>query len=81
MQAGNLTSSSLRLQPDERERSVRAKTRQSAARYEPAQTSLAGGVSSSLRRASRPYPLYFSHGEGARIVDADDNSYLDYTLA
>lgn len=64
-----------------REESVRSKTRGSLARYERAQRSLSGGVSTALRRSARPYPLYFDRGEGARIIDVDGNSYVDYTLA
>jgi glutamate-1-semialdehyde 2,1-aminomutase len=60
---------------------VRGKTRKSLALFERAQTSLAGGVSSILRRNSRPHPLYFSSGQGSRITDVDGNSYLDYALA
>jgi glutamate-1-semialdehyde 2,1-aminomutase len=60
---------------------VREKTRKSLALFERAQNSLAGGVSSILRRNSRPYPLYFSSGQGSRITDVDGNSYLDYALA
>lgn len=63
------------------ERSVRAKTRGSLARYERAARTLAGGVSSGLRRSARPYPLYFDHGEGSRICDVDGNEYIDYGLA
>jgi glutamate-1-semialdehyde 2,1-aminomutase len=65
----------------ERERKIRDKTRGSVARFERAQLSLAGGVSSSLRRKARPYPLYFDHGAGSHIVDVDGNEFLDYTLA
>jgi len=43
--------------------------------------SLAGGVSSSLRRSARPYPLFFTYGVGSRVYDVDGNSYLDYGLA
>jgi len=42
---------------------------------------LAGGVSSMLRAASKPLPLFFDSASGARIVDVDGNSYLDYALA
>ena len=41
---------------------------------------LAGGVSSMLRATSKP-PLFFESASGARIVDVDGNSYLDYGLA
>jgi glutamate-1-semialdehyde 2,1-aminomutase len=50
-------------------------------RFERAQQSLAGGVSSGLRRSARPYPLYFASGSGAQVVDVDGNTYLDYGLA
>jgi glutamate-1-semialdehyde 2,1-aminomutase len=64
----------------ERENSVRRKTAGSFARWQRAQLRLAGGVSSGLRRSARPYPLYFSHGQGANIHDVDGNTYCDYTL-
>ena len=65
----------------QREASVRARTGGSLERFERACKVLAGGVASGLRRQARPYPLYFSHGDGARLTDVDGNSYLDYTLA
>ena len=46
-----------------------------------AKKSLASGVSSAFRAKSVPHPLYFDHGEGARITDVDGNTYIDYTLA
>jgi glutamate-1-semialdehyde 2,1-aminomutase len=64
----------------DREASIRRKTAGSLARWQRAQLSIAGGVSSGLRRSARPYPLYFSHGQGATIRDVDGNSYCDYTL-
>jgi glutamate-1-semialdehyde 2,1-aminomutase len=64
----------------DREASIRRKTTQSLARWQRAQLSIAGGVSSGLRRSARPYPLYFSHGQGANIHDVDGNKYYDYTL-
>ncbi len=67
--------------PALRERNVRAKTRASLARFERAQRSLAGGVSSGLRKNARPYPLYFDRGFGARVTDVDGNTCLDYGLA
>lgn len=42
---------------------------------------LAGGVSSTLRAAMKPTPLYAVAGRGARIQDADGHSYIDYLLA
>lgn len=61
--------------------SIREKTKGSWERYARAQRSLAGGVSSSLRRSARPYPLYFAHGNGSHVTDVDRNSYVDYGLA
>lgn len=63
-----------------REKSIRSKTAGSLERGQRASCSLAGGVSSGLRRSARPYPLYFSHGQGATLQDVDGNNYLDYTL-
>ncbi len=48
--------------------------------YERAQASLAGGVSSNVRALAQP-PLYFRSAQGTRMVDADENVYLDFTLA
>ena len=64
-----------------REASVRRKAAGSLARFARAQGSLAGGVSSGLRRSARPFPLFFHHGSGAQVTDVDGNVYLDYTLA
>jgi glutamate-1-semialdehyde 2,1-aminomutase len=70
-----------RLSAAMRETSVRGKIAGSLSRYERAQQTLAGGVSTALRRSARPAPLYFEHGEGSRITDVDGNEYIDYTLA
>lgn len=66
---------------DQRERSVRSRCTHSLSRFQRAQDSLAGGVSTALRRSARPHPLYFQSGSGAHITDVDGNSYTDYTLA
>jgi glutamate-1-semialdehyde 2,1-aminomutase len=42
---------------------------------------LAGGVSSMLRAASKPQPLFFRAASGSRLTDVDGNSYIDYSLA
>src|SRR5687767_2265810 len=65
----------------DREQSVRAKTPGSLERYERAKRTLAGGVSSGLRRGARPYPLYFDRGKGSRVWDVDGNEYIDFGLA
>lgn len=41
---------------------------------------LVGGVNSPVR-AMKPYPFFATRGEGSRIYDADDRSYIDYCLA
>jgi glutamate-1-semialdehyde 2,1-aminomutase len=64
-----------------RAESIRRKTPRSWERFQRARRTLAGGVSSSLRRNARPYPLSFDHGRGARVTDVDGNVYLDYGLA
>lgn len=64
-----------------RELSVRKKTPRSAEYYARAVRSLPGGVSSSVRRGARPYPLFFESGKGTQVTDVDGNVYLDYGLA
>ena len=63
------------------EANVMARTAGSRERWKRACRTLPGGVASGLRRRARPYPLYFDRGVGAKLVDVDGNSYLDYTLA
>src|SRR5712671_791442 len=63
-----------------RDENVRGKTRGSRERFERSRLSLAGGVSSGLRRSARPYPLFYTHGAGSAIFDVDGNRYLDYGL-
>jgi glutamate-1-semialdehyde 2,1-aminomutase len=64
----------------QREASLREKTTASLAAWTRSCKSLAGGVSSGLRRSARPYPLFFDHGAGSRLTDIDGNHYIDYTL-
>lgn len=64
----------------QREESLRRKAPGSVSRHERALKSLAGGVSSGLRRSAKPFPLYFSHGSGPYIEDVDGNRYIDYML-
>jgi glutamate-1-semialdehyde 2,1-aminomutase len=66
--------------PQLREDNIRKKTAGSFERWRRASASLAGGVSSGLRRSARPYPLFFSHGSGATLHDVDGNTYFDYML-
>ena len=52
----------------------------SIALYEKTRKHLAGGVSSNVRYASVPVPLFFERGEGARLYDVDGNVHIDYVL-
>ena len=61
-------------------RGVKSYTR-SAEMFERAKKSLAGGVSSEFRKFGYPHPLFYTHGRGSRIVDVDENEYLDFTLS
>jgi glutamate-1-semialdehyde 2,1-aminomutase len=70
-----------RFQATVHENEVRKKTSGSWQRYQRACQTIAGGVSSGLRRNARPYPLYFERGAGSKVFDVDGNGYLDYTLA
>jgi Glutamate-1-semialdehyde aminotransferase len=45
--------------------------------YDRALSVLPGGVNSSVR-ATMPYPFFVQKGDGAHVVDADGNRYLDY---
>lgn len=42
---------------------------------------LAGGVSSEFRKYNHPHAIFYTHGKGSRIYDADGNDYLDFTLS
>lgn len=78
--ASTLSGSQTPFQASERDRSVRAKTSGSERLYKRALSSLAGGVSTGLRRSARPYPLYFDRGSGSRIRDVDGNEYIDFAM-
>jgi glutamate-1-semialdehyde 2,1-aminomutase len=54
---------------------------QSAAWYERAKKSLAGGVSSQFRMFGGPHPMFYQKAAGAHIWDADGNRLLDFTLS
>jgi glutamate-1-semialdehyde 2,1-aminomutase len=47
--------------------------------YDRALSVLPGGVNSSVR-ATMPYPFFVERGDGAHVVDADGNRYLDYVM-
>jgi glutamate-1-semialdehyde 2,1-aminomutase len=42
---------------------------------------MAGGVSSEFRKLNYPHAMFYTHGKGSRIYDADGNEYLDFTLS
>ncbi len=48
--------------------------------FEEAKKVLVGGVNSPVR-AMRPYPFFTARGEGCRLYDIDNRSYIDYCLA
>jgi glutamate-1-semialdehyde 2,1-aminomutase len=56
------------------------KTSRSEALFARAQTVIPGGVNSPVRafRGVGGTPLFIQSGTGSRILDADDNSYIDY---
>ncbi|MFT5113833.1 MAG: glutamate-1-semialdehyde 2,1-aminomutase [Parasphingorhabdus sp.] len=47
--------------------------------FERSENSLVAGVTGNLR-FFKPYPLYFSAGQGSRITDIDGNDYIDCFL-
>jgi glutamate-1-semialdehyde 2,1-aminomutase len=53
---------------------------ESARLFSESQKYLAGGVSSGMRAAAKPTPLFFSSAAGSRLFDVDQNQYLDYCL-
>lgn len=53
----------------------------SAQLLERAKKVLAGGISSEFRKYNHPHALFYTHGKGSRIYDADGNEYLDFTLS
>jgi glutamate-1-semialdehyde 2,1-aminomutase len=57
------------------------KHEKSAALLKRAKQSLAGGVSSEFRKNSYPHALFYSSGNGSRIIDVDGNEYIDFALS
>ena len=53
------------------------RTPRSRAFYDRASRSLVGGVASSYQLRD-PWPIYLSHGKGARVWDVDGNELLDF---
>ena len=55
----------------------RERTQKSGEMYERARRSLAGGVASSYQ-VMDPWPLYLTHGDGAKVWDVDGNDLWDF---
>src|SRR4051794_34632928 len=53
----------------------------SAKLFKESKLSLSGGVSSGMRAAAKPLPLFFESAWGSRLIDVDGAEYIDYTLA
>ncbi|MGW4395167.1 aspartate aminotransferase family protein [Amycolatopsis nivea] len=49
--------------------------------YERTKRSVGGGVSSGLRAAMRPVPLFVESARGAHLWDLDGDRYVDYVMA
>ena len=60
---------------------VAKRHRRSIASLDRARESVAGGVTSTVRTAARPVPLYFDRGLGTRLWDVDGNEYVDFLLS
>lgn len=56
------------------------KCTKSKALYQRACRVIPGGINSNVRAVSEPIPLFYTHGKGGRIWDADGNEYIDYAL-
>ncbi|NOU71600.1 aminotransferase class III-fold pyridoxal phosphate-dependent enzyme [Paenibacillus sp. LMG 31458] len=54
---------------------------ESKVKMEEAKKYIPGGVASSLRSSMKPVPLYVQDASGARVVDVNNNVYIDYLLA
>ena len=65
------------------EQHLKMSTNRSAALFEEAQLYIPGGVNSPVRafRGVGGTPLFFNHGEGAWLIDEDNNRYVDYVGA
>ncbi|MEM3832314.1 MAG: glutamate-1-semialdehyde 2,1-aminomutase [Thermoprotei archaeon] len=47
--------------------------------YEKAKTLIPGGVNSPVR-AFQPYPFFVSRAQGSKLIDVDNNEYIDYVM-
>ena len=60
---------------------INKRYKRSSELLERAKKVLAGGVSSEFRKYNHPHALFYTHGVGSKIYDADGNEYLDFTLS
>src|SRR5690625_7248834 len=44
-----------------------------------ANTVIPGGVTANIKYFD-PYPIFMKEGKGSRLIDVDDNEYVDYSL-
>lgn len=49
--------------------------------YERACQTTPGGIHSNVRKGWRPHPMFYDHGQGSHVWDADGNEFIDYVLA
>ena len=49
--------------------------------FERTKRSVGGGVSSGMRAATKPHPLFVSRAAGAHVWDLEDARYIDYVMA
>src|SRR5258706_11743400 len=52
----------------------------SEALFRRAQSSIAAGVNSGIRKLESPVPFYFTHGSGPNLWDVDGNHFIDFQL-
>lgn len=58
-----------------------AKFARSRELFKQANSLVAGGISSQIRRGELPVPLFFERAQGAHMWDVDGNKYVDYVMA
>ncbi|CAN5167474.1 glutamate-1-semialdehyde 2,1-aminomutase [soil metagenome] len=49
--------------------------------FERTKLSVGGGVSSGMRAASKPHPLFVEKADGAHVWDLDGSEFIDYVMA
>ncbi|AGN02498.1 glutamate-1-semialdehyde aminotransferase [Salinarchaeum sp. Harcht-Bsk1] len=48
--------------------------------YDRALSVMPGGVNSTVRGATEPYPIFAESGDGGHVIDADGNRYVDWLM-